>query len=232
MSPLRLSSLLASALIAGVTLFTAGCGTDHARVRIVHASPDAPNVDVLLDGKKVLTNVAYETASSYLKVKAGSRKVEVRATGTTTDAISTTASVVANKDYTVLAVDKVASIYALVAEDDNTAPASGMVKLRVIHASPTAQTLANVDVYLVAPGTDITTLTPAISNISFKTISSYLSVAPGSYEAIVTLTGAKSPRYIDVSGLTFAAGQIRTIVALDAPGGGTPLTAVVLNDLN
>ncbi len=31
--------------------------TTEARVRVVHASPDAPSVDVLVDGAKVLSTV-------------------------------------------------------------------------------------------------------------------------------------------------------------------------------
>ena len=61
-----------AALALSTILFTTGCGNDaRARVRVVHASPDAPNVDVLLDNKAVLTNVAYKAASAYLTIGAG-----------------------------------------------------------------------------------------------------------------------------------------------------------------
>jgi hypothetical protein len=225
---LRIPTLVAFAMIAGVTLFTAGCGSDHGRVRVVHASPDAPNVDVLVDGKKVLTNVAYKTASPYLTLETGSRKVQVRATGTSTDAITATATIASRKDYTILAVGKLATISALALQDDNSAPAAGQIKLRVIHASPSA---GNVDVYVVAPGTDITTVTPTLSNVAFKTASAYLSVAAGSYEVIVTAPGSKVS-VIDSGSLTFTAGQIRTVVALDEDTTGTNFTAIVLSDRN
>ena len=43
-------------MAVSATIFTAGCGDNgHAQLRVVHASPDAPNVDVLVDGKTVLT---------------------------------------------------------------------------------------------------------------------------------------------------------------------------------
>src|SRR5262245_55106815 len=67
-----------SLLTIGLLIFSLGCGEDHARLRVVHASPDAPNVDVLVDGKSVLTNVPYATASDYLTVTAGTRRIEVR----------------------------------------------------------------------------------------------------------------------------------------------------------
>lgn len=225
----RLSSLVMTTLILGATLFTAACGDDHhSRLRVVHASPDAPNVDVAIDGKTVLTDVPYETASKYLTIGSGTRHVEVRATGTTTDVIDAKPNFDANKDYTILAVDFVANIAPLVLTDDNTPPASGNIKLRLVHGSPSA---GPVDIYVEAPGTDINTVTPTLSNIPFKAASDYLSVPAGSYEVFITPTGTKTVA-IDSGSLTLTAGQIRTAVALDAPGGGAPLTAIVLSDLN
>jgi len=220
--------LAMTTMVVGATIFTAGCGdSGHAQLRVVHASPDAPNVDVLVDGKTVLTNVAYETASNYLTVGAGSRKIEVRATGTSQDVISATVSLSRNKYYTVLAVDKLANITPLVLTDDNTPPASGQIKLRLVHASPTA---GPVDIYVEAPGAGVTG-SPTLTNVAFKTASSYLAVPAGSYEVYFTPTGTKTVA-LDSGSLSLSAGQIRTAVALDAPGGGTPLTAIVLKDLN
>lgn len=229
----RLTTLAFSLLIAGAALFTSACGSSgKSNLRVVHASPDAPNVDVVVNGKTVLTNVAYESASNYLSVTDGSQHIQVRPTGTTTNVIDTKLSLTNKGFYTVLAVGKVSdsSLTALALTDDNTAPASGQIKLRLVHASPSA---GPVDIYVEAPGTDITppTVTPTLSNVPFKGVSSYLAVPAGSYEVYVTPTGTKTIA-IDSGAVTLTAGQIRTAVALDAPGGGTPLTAIVLADLN
>jgi hypothetical protein len=37
---------------------------------------------------------------------------------------------------------------------------------------------------------------------------------------------------IDTGSFTLASGQVRTAIAIDAPGGGTPFAAVLLEDLN
>src|SRR5579859_795249 len=169
----RFLLLAMTTMVVGATIFTAGCGDNgHAQLRVVHASPDAPNVDVLVDGKTVLTNVAYEAASNYLTISAGSRKIEVRATGTSQDVINATVNLLRNKYYTVLAVDKVASISPLLLTDDNTPPASGQIKLRLVHASPTA---GAVDIYVEAPGAGVTG-SPTLTNVPFKAASSYLAV--------------------------------------------------------
>jgi len=218
-------------LLLGATMLWVSCATEHVRLRMVDASPNAPNIDVLVDGKMVVTNAAYESASNYLTFQSGTRRVEVRVAGTTTpDLIDTKPSLSGHKDYTFLAANFVASITPVVLTDDNSAPASGQVKVRLIQASPTA---AGVDVYLVAPGTDITTVSPTVTNLAFEAATPYQSVAAGSYEVFVTPTGTKTIEF-DSGALTLNAGQIRTGITLDNAGGGTtPLGAfVVLADLN
>src|SRR3712207_5457998 len=91
---------LAAALVAAIAL--TGCDDDNslaprstALVRVVHASPDAPNVDVLVDGAAVLTNVPFRAASDYLALPTGSRNLRVRASGTWTVVIGQNASVAA-----------------------------------------------------------------------------------------------------------------------------------------
>lgn len=199
----------------------------QARVRVVHASPNAPNVDVLVDNATVLTNVAYRAASGFLEVDAGTRRLRVNATGTTTTVIDANVPLVNGGAYTVLATGLLAGIQPVVAEDNLTDPAAGQVKLRVIHAAPAA---AGVDVYATAVGADINTATPVLTNVGFRAVSNYLTVPAGTYQIRVTPTGTKTVA-IDAT-LTLGAGQIRTVVATDAPGGGAPLAPVVLADKN
>ncbi|OLZ42510.1 hypothetical protein A6E15_16760 [Natrinema saccharevitans] len=52
-----------------------------ALVRLVHASPDAPAVDVYADGEPVFENVAFTDATDYVAVPAGARTVSVRPAG-------------------------------------------------------------------------------------------------------------------------------------------------------
>ena len=56
---------------------------DEARVRVVHAGPDAPAVDVAVTGGDVLiSDLAYLQSSDVLTVPAGTYDLEVRPTGT------------------------------------------------------------------------------------------------------------------------------------------------------
>ena len=231
---MQLTNLLALALTVGIA--GTACSEDDtteptpvtANVRVVHASPDAPNVDVLVDNVVVLTNVPYEAASAYLAVPAGTRNFKVNATGTTTTVIDADVAVTSGMYYTVMATGPVASIQPLVLTDDLTNPAAGNVKVRLVHGAPSAP---NVDIYVTAPGADISMTAPTLTDVPFRGYSDYLEVPAGSYQVRITPTGTKTVA-LDTGTLAVTAGQIRTGVALDATGGGTPFGAIVLADEN
>jgi hypothetical protein len=228
---LRLLTLLLAA-----TAFTAACDDDddntgpegEARVRVVHASPDAPDVDVLLDDTVVLSDVPYLAASDYLETTDGDHNLKVNAAGTSTTAIDADVTLTDGTDYTVIASGLVAQIEPIVLEDDNTAPAAGNVRVRAIHGAPSAPA---VDVYVTAPGADLATATPTLTNVPFGAVSDYLEVPAGDYQVRVTPAGTKIVA-IDSGALTLAGGQVRTVIAVDAAGGGAPFDFLVLADLN
>jgi len=219
---------LAAVFLAVVGISGCNDSTSVAHLRVLHASPDAPNVDINLDGKNVLTNVAYKTASDYLDVPAGTHTIKVYPTGTTNAVITASVPLTKNTYTTVAAINFVAKIEGKVITDDNTEPTSGNVKVRLIHFSPSA---GSVDIYVTAPGADLSNATPTLTNVPFDTVSDYVSVPAGSYEVRVTPTTTKEV-VVDSGTLALTAGQIRTGVALDNPGTNPPFTAIVLKDLN
>ncbi len=223
-------------LLLAATALTAACSDDddntgpdgEARLRVVHASPDAPDVDVLVDDAEVLSDVPYLTASDYLDLSAGEHNLKVNAAGTSTTVIDADATLADGTDYTVIASGLVADIAPIVLEDDNSAPAAGNVKVRAIHGAPSAPA---VDVYVTVPGADIETATPTLSNVSFGDVADYLEVPAGDYQVRVTPTGTKLV-VIDSGTLALASGQVRTAIAVDAAGGGGPFDLLILEDLN
>jgi uncharacterized protein DUF4397 len=225
-------------------VFASSCGTDHSQVRFVNTSPDiGVNVDITVDGKSVATDLAFGSvapSSGYTTVTAGNRTLEVFDTGTTSNPlINSNVSFSSQKQYTVLASGPVASIAAVVLTDDNTAPSSGNIKLRVVHDSfagvshdcGTNNQTCPLDIYIVTPGTDITSVSPTISGLEYQQASGYQSLTADTYEVIVTDAGTKN-RTIDQS-YALAAGQIRTLVVVDVLGGGSLSTVPLeLSDLN
>jgi hypothetical protein len=126
-----------------------------ASVRVAHMSPNAPNVDVYVDGEAVLTDVAFSAISDYLSVPAGERQVEITAAGDAdTSVFSGPVPVEADTAYTIAAIGEIGEdgdepFEPLVLEDDNSDPGSDTARVRLVHASPDAPA---VDVTLESTG--------------------------------------------------------------------------------
>jgi hypothetical protein len=225
-----LSLLLVASALSAACSDDDNTGPDatDARVRVVHASPDAPNVDVLVDDAVALSNVPYLAVSDYLEVPSGDRNLKVNAAGTATTVIDADADLAEGSDYTVIASGLAEAIEPIVLEDDNTAPAAGNVRVRAIHGAPSAPA---VDIYVTGPGIDLATETPVLANVEFGQVADYLEAPAGTYQVRVTPTGSKTV-VIDSGTLTLASGQVRTVIAVDATGGGAPFDLLLLEDVN
>jgi len=93
------ASLLAVLLLAFSDNFTSAA-VQEAMIRVVHASPDAPEVDIYVDNQSIVVGASFKDVTDYLKVPAGSHKIEVYAIGTKgkeKPVISTNVTVEANK---------------------------------------------------------------------------------------------------------------------------------------
>jgi len=142
--------------------------TDTGQVRVAHASPDAPNVDVFLNDDEVLSDVAFTTVSEYLDVPAGEQTVKI----TTADDPETVplegpVTVEAGTAYTVAAVGELAedSFEPKVLVDDFSQSEDKAGAVRVLHASPDA---GPVDV--TAADGDLT----VVDDIDFKSAAEYV----------------------------------------------------------
>jgi hypothetical protein len=195
---------LMTALALAAPAFAQGAG--QAQVRVAHLAPDAPNVDVYVNGDPVLTDVAYTTVSGYLSLPAGTRQVTVYATGdTTSPVIDTPVELAAGGAYTVAAVGLVAdeSLTAQVYEDDLRDPASGNAKVRVVHASPDA---GPVDV-IPRGGQAL------VEGLTFPEASPYAEVPAGTYTLDVNAAGTNKTA-LTVPDATLASGGVYSAFAV------------------
>jgi len=209
-------------LVIFPALFLTACDDDdntdamtaQARVMVVHASPNAPAVDVLVDDKKVNSaGLTFPNNSGYLAVMAGQRNLKVNAAGTTTSVINANANLEANKNYSVFAINNLANIEALVLNDNLTAPASGKAHVRFVHLSPDA------------PAVDIAVKNGPVlfSNRSFKSASDFTPVDATSYNLEVRLAGTNTV-VLDLPGVALQNGKIYTVFArgyVAPPAGNT-----------
>ena len=206
-----------------------GTGPENAgRIRIVQLSPDAVDLDVLVDNVEVATNVPYLSVSDYLDIEAGSRNIVVRESQGGTVLLDENVTVADGVDYSALLGGFSNAIDLAFLTDDNT-PASGSnAKVRLIHAAPSAGV---VDIYVTAPGADLTQETPLFAAVDFGEVSPYGPVPAGEYQVRITSVGTTDV-LIDTGTIELNSGQVRTGIAVDATGGGDPFAALLLEDLN
>jgi Domain of unknown function (DUF4397) len=242
-----LKALPLTLALAALSIFATSCGSSsQSQVRVVHAIPDAPPLDVDINGTKITTAPlafgGFQPASGYTKVSSGSVTIQAFDTGTTINPIfgtnGVTASLSGSSQYTIVLAGFLTgtgtnALAALQITDNNSAPTSGNVEFRIIHASPSSP--GTVDVFIVPPGTDITSpdVTPRISGLTYQQASNpYTSLAAGTYSVIVTTSGTKQPPIISQDFALPTPGMIRTLVLVDNPGGGNPPSWLELVDLN
>jgi hypothetical protein len=221
------NQLIKPALTLLLSTFLAACSDDDndsksAYVRILHASPDAPNVDVLVDGKAVLENVAYQQGSGYLKVTAGARDISLRVSGTDTLALEQSLTLADNGYYSVIAQDEVASLELEVLDDSNRQKNS-TTDVTVVHSSPAA---GSVDIYVTADGVELPS-TPTLAAVPFDNNATLESIASGNYQVRITAAGSSNVIY---NSSTLAIGGDVTAVAVDSIKGVSPASLLVWNN--
>ncbi len=208
--------LLVLTIVGGLLLSATSAFAAGPRVRVVHASPDAPAVDVLVNDGVAFSNAPFKGITNYASLAAGEYQVKVVPTGATTPVvISATLGLEADKDYTVVAVGQLANIEPLVLVDNNSAPAAGKAHVRFVHASPDA------------PAVDIAVKGGPVlfSNVAFKGVGDYLPVDAATYDLEVRLAGTNTVA-LEVPGLTLNAGTVYTVFAMGLAGGTPALMAV------
>lgn len=118
----------------------------EASLRVAHLSPDAPNVDVYVDGDAVLEDVPFRTVSDYLELPTGDYPVEITAAGDAETVVFDEELTVPEGDFTAAAIGELAEenqpFAVEVYEDDLSDPGED-ARVRLIHAAPDAP---NVDV--------------------------------------------------------------------------------------
>lgn len=211
--------LMLPAALAGLMLIS--CSDEKkAMLKVTHASPDAPGVDLYVDDAMVNTSaLTYPNSTAYLEVTAGTRNIKVKAAGTSTTVINADVTFEADKDYSLFAANVLASIEAVLWEDNLTAPASGKAHIRFLHLCSDAPA---VDVALDGGAV-------VFADYTFKEGSAFTPLDAGAYDLEVRLAGT-STVVLDLDPVTLEDGKIYTVFAkgLVAGSGSQALGAQII----
>lgn len=187
-------------------------------INVVHASPDAPAVDVYLDGAQALTGLEFGAFSRWVAVPAGDHQVQVTPAGEVASAavIDVTVTLDAGAAYQVAATGLVAEITPQVYQVNLGMLADDTARIRVVHNSPDAPA-----VDIAVKGGDV--LIPALE---FPVASDALEVPAGSYDLEVRPAGTMDVA-LDLPGVALEAGMVYDVFAIGHVSDGS-LTVLVV----
>jgi hypothetical protein len=240
----RVSKILPlTVAVAALLVFAPGCGSSNTQIRFVDAMQDGAAMDIDVNGAKVFTDISFlgvlPSQPGYTTVPSGNDTMQGFLTGTTTVGFNgTSVGWSDSSKYTVVATGFVSSgqnAAILSIPDNNSAPPSGDVNFRVIHASPSGP--GSVDIYIEpAPfNGSLQGLSATISSLAYEQGSSYLPIAYNAngsgYMVYVTASGNQVPIFSE--SINNPMGSIRTLVLTDVQDGTSMNPAfLVLPDLN
>jgi hypothetical protein len=178
-------------------------------VMFVHASPDAPKVDIRLGFLQAADGLAFGQNTPYRFVLSGSRSVRVNVDNTSTTVISAMLPLAPRSFYTVFAANRVATLEPVFVGDDLAPPAAGKAHVRFAHLSPNAPP---VDIAVANGGPVV------FPNASFKDVTAFTPLPAGTYDLEVRLAGS-STVVLPLGAIRFDAGSIYTAYAKGLVGG-------------
>ena len=192
------------------------CGSAYGGVRVIHASPDAPPVDVYVNGEPgmAMPNIAalaFTQGTGYVPLPSDTYRFRVTPAGAAAPVvIDATSPIDGSTDYTIAAINFLNSIQPLVLVDENTSDPSA-ARIRFVHASPDAPA---VDIF--AAGVAM----PLFDAVSFGGVGNYLAVPGGTYDLDVRLD-SNGTSVLSVPGVSVQNGFTYTIFAMGSVAGGT-----------
>lgn len=152
-------------------------------VKVLHASPDAPAVDIYIDDKITIEDLAFSEATEYLPLLAGTYNIKVYAAGTTENpVINTNVELPGGTRLTVAAIGNLNDIKLLPIPEDIKPSTMQGAFIRVAHLSPDA------------PAVDVTLPngTVVFQDVEFGEVTDYANIPRGVYTLQIRPTGSST----------------------------------------
>jgi hypothetical protein len=202
---------------------------DQTQLRVLHASPGAPNVDVYVNGTKAIPNLPFASAApddgTYLKLPSGTAAVAIRAAGADpASAPVFSADLTLRPQATVTAAARgqlAGSTFTVSPYVDDVSPTAGKARVTVVHLSPNTPA---VDVYANAADTSGS---PAVRALAYPNASSSLLIPAATYTFGVTVSGSKAVA-LPVGPAALPKNSASVVYAIGLLGGSPALSAKLL----
>jgi hypothetical protein len=186
-------------------------------IRVLHASPDAPGVDVYVNNVLTARDVTYKEFTQYIPLAGGLYNIKAYRTGTNVNpVIDTNVNVPPRSIFTIAVTGMLADIALTLVQEPPIQRLPNETFIRFAHLSPNAP---NVDITL-PNGTKL------FSDVEYKEITDYIPVKPGIYELQARLAGTDNI-VLDVPNINLRSGNIYTVYVVGLAN-GTPTLQVLI----
>jgi hypothetical protein len=188
-----------------------------ATIRVLHASPNAPAVDVYANGQQILKNVSYKQVSDYLSVPSGEYVIDIVPTGKPAQRVLRQRVMIQPGDTVTVAAAGTVDNLQLLPVSDTSTTSPGKASVRFWHLSPDA------------PAVDIAVEDGPVlfRNVSFGNVANYLEVDPAQVNLEVRLAGTDTV-VLTVPNVNLQPNKAYTAVAVGLVEGTPALEAIFL----
>lgn len=195
---------------------------DMSYLRVFHAVPDAPPIDVYINDKKIVGNLRFKQFSEYLPIPRGTYSLKVFQAGTMSlPIISKKLIIDGNEIATIAAINMTKDVALMSINEPMLKIKPANTNLRFIHLSPNSP---HVDVVLPSGGM-------LFQDIGYAETTDYIPVAPATYTVQVKPTGSNKV-VLTVPNITLKPERYYTIYAIGLLDGKPPLQVVIPLDGN
>jgi hypothetical protein len=163
-----------------------------AQVRVINLMPEPVSLDVSIGGNPAFAAVPFQSLTAYQTYENQSTNFSITVTGSTTPILNFTYPLAGEQPYTLVLMGTLSNPSASLLAEVPNAPTNGNIQLSVFNA---AINNAAIDIYVTAPGADITQLNPNYFNVRYNGVSLNLAFAPGTYQIQICEQGTKTVIY-------------------------------------
>lgn len=146
-----------------------------AYIRLFHAAPGAPEVDIYANGRQVAKRLAYGQFTDYISLAVGTYAIEAFPVGLTVSPVLRVNIPLENNVYTLALIGILPRIGLLPIVDEFVAVTAGRANIRFANLSPNAPSLN----LALRGGPTLFT------DISYTEVSDYIPMLPGNYNFVV-----------------------------------------------
>ena len=167
-----------------------GAAAGSTRLRVINLIPDAATMQLTIGGTPLVSGLPYQGLTQYQDVDNGTLEFKVSVDGGATTLIDINNTLLPGLDYTYIVYGPVEAVHSTLVLDTTTLfPDGGTFDLRVINV---ATNVTAVDIYLTAPGVDLSATAPTVRNAQLGApINAFTVVNTATYELRITRTGTK-----------------------------------------